>query len=94
MADPEIDQGFVEDAQGQTDILRSPFFDIRWGYDQSVEDYIDRILYQLTLSIKEHIRPDRWQIVGRPPTLQHQLPLRRTRSYASLVLWWHLSDCF
>ncbi|KAL0909598.1 hypothetical protein M5K25_020482 [Dendrobium thyrsiflorum] len=51
---------------GCTDILNSPFFDIRWGYDQSAEEYVDRILYRLSLSIEEHIRLGRWQIIGRP----------------------------
>ncbi|KAL0913747.1 hypothetical protein M5K25_017230 [Dendrobium thyrsiflorum] len=68
MADPEIDHGFVEDSQGRTDILRSPFFDIRLGYDQSAEDYVGRILYRLSLSIEEQIRPGRWQIIGHPST--------------------------
>ncbi|KAL0904211.1 hypothetical protein M5K25_026290 [Dendrobium thyrsiflorum] len=34
----------------------------------TANDYVDRIIYQLTLSIEEHIRPGRWIIVGRPPT--------------------------
>ncbi|KAL0903660.1 hypothetical protein M5K25_028053 [Dendrobium thyrsiflorum] len=68
MADSEVDHGFVEDSQGRTDILRLPFFDLRLDHDQSVEDYVDRILYQLTLLIEEHIHSGRWQIVGRPPT--------------------------
>ncbi|KAL0924950.1 hypothetical protein M5K25_005811 [Dendrobium thyrsiflorum] len=68
MADPEVDHEFVEDAQGRTDIFWSPFFDLRLDHDQSAEEYVDHILYQLTLSIEEHIRPGRWQIIGHPPT--------------------------
>ncbi|PKU64537.1 hypothetical protein MA16_Dca022701 [Dendrobium catenatum] len=67
MADPEVDHGFVFDDQGRTDILGSPFFDVFLGNDKTVEGYIDRILYQLTLSIEEHLPPGRWIIIGHPP---------------------------
>ncbi|KAL0914625.1 hypothetical protein M5K25_014988 [Dendrobium thyrsiflorum] len=67
MADPEVDHGFIFDNQGRTDILRSPFFDVFFSHDETANDYIDRILYQLSLSIEEHIRPGRWIIVGHPP---------------------------
>ncbi|KAL0928062.1 hypothetical protein M5K25_002298 [Dendrobium thyrsiflorum] len=66
MADPDVDHGFVFDEQGRTDILRFSFFDVYFSYDETANDYIDRILYQLTLSIEEHIRPGCWIIVGRP----------------------------
>ncbi|PKU76989.1 hypothetical protein MA16_Dca001595 [Dendrobium catenatum] len=46
------------------DILGSPFFDVYFGNNETDEGYIDRILYQLTLSIEEHIRPGRWVIVS------------------------------
>ncbi|PKU83514.1 hypothetical protein MA16_Dca020667 [Dendrobium catenatum] len=67
MANPEIDHGFLFDEQGRTDILGSPFFDVFFGNDETVEGYIDRIIYQLTLSIEEHLPPGRWIIVGHPP---------------------------
>ncbi|PKU86550.1 hypothetical protein MA16_Dca019996 [Dendrobium catenatum] len=67
MADPEVDHGFVFDEQGRTDILGSPFFDVFFGNDETVEGYIDRIFYQLTVSIKEHLQPGRWIIIGHPP---------------------------
>ncbi|KAL0910860.1 hypothetical protein M5K25_018956 [Dendrobium thyrsiflorum] len=67
MGDPDLDAGFVFDGQGRTDILASPFFDIHFGFDETVDDYVDRILYQLTLSLEVHIQPGRWIIDSRPP---------------------------
>ncbi|KAL0916618.1 hypothetical protein M5K25_014145 [Dendrobium thyrsiflorum] len=66
MGDPDIDHGFVFDDQGRTDILASPFFDLHFGNDEMADDYVDRILYQLTLSIEELILPGRWYIVNNP----------------------------
>ncbi|KAL0922082.1 hypothetical protein M5K25_006044 [Dendrobium thyrsiflorum] len=66
MADPEVDHGFVFDDQGQTDILRSPFFDLNLNEDESVEDYVDRILFTLVPSIEEHIPTSHRKIIGRP----------------------------
>ncbi|KAL0916591.1 hypothetical protein M5K25_014118 [Dendrobium thyrsiflorum] len=67
MADPEVDYGFLFDDQGMTDILRSPFFDMYFSFDKTANDYIDRILYQLSLAIEEHIRPGHWVIINRHP---------------------------
>ncbi|XP_020684377.2 O-fucosyltransferase 35-like [Dendrobium catenatum] len=66
MVDPEFDHRFVFDDQGRTNILGSPFFDVFFGNNETVEGYIDRILYQLTLLIEEHLPPGRWIIVGHP----------------------------
>ncbi|KAL0927594.1 hypothetical protein M5K25_001779 [Dendrobium thyrsiflorum] len=33
----------------------------------SANEYIDRILYQLTLAVEEHIHPERWEIISRHP---------------------------
>ncbi|KAL0920435.1 hypothetical protein M5K25_009572 [Dendrobium thyrsiflorum] len=66
MGDPDVDHGFVFDDQGRTDILASPFFDVHFGNDETTDDYVDRILYQLTLSLEEHIPPGRWYIVNNP----------------------------
>ncbi|KAL0914166.1 hypothetical protein M5K25_017676 [Dendrobium thyrsiflorum] len=57
--DPEI--------KGRTDILNSPFFNVFFGSDETADDYLDRILYQLSLSLEEHIRPGRWILTGQPP---------------------------
>ncbi|KAL0918541.1 hypothetical protein M5K25_010555 [Dendrobium thyrsiflorum] len=68
MADPDTDHGFLYDEQGRVDILNSPFFDVRFSIeDTSADEYLDRILYQLTLAVKEHIRPERWEIISRHP---------------------------
>ncbi|KAL0911303.1 hypothetical protein M5K25_019435 [Dendrobium thyrsiflorum] len=68
MADLDVDHGFVFDEQGRTDILRSPFFDVYFSQDDvTADDYLDRILYRLTLSIEEHIRPSQWVILRRRP---------------------------
>ncbi|KAL0916494.1 hypothetical protein M5K25_014014 [Dendrobium thyrsiflorum] len=67
MVDLEFDHGFAFDDQGRTDILHSPFFDVQFSEDDvTIEDYIDRILYQLTLTIEEHILAGHWNIVSRP----------------------------
>ncbi|KAL0904028.1 hypothetical protein M5K25_026098 [Dendrobium thyrsiflorum] len=58
MGDPDVDHGFVFDDQGRTDVLASPFFDVHFGNDESTDDYVDRILYQLTLTIEAQIPPD------------------------------------
>ncbi|KAL0925419.1 hypothetical protein M5K25_003745 [Dendrobium thyrsiflorum] len=68
MGDPDVDHGFLYDDQGRTDILRSPFFDMHFGNDDTADEYIDRILYQLTLSIEEHIPAGRWYLISHPPT--------------------------
>ncbi|KAL0919533.1 hypothetical protein M5K25_011632 [Dendrobium thyrsiflorum] len=66
MADPEVDHDFVFDDQGQTDILGSPFFDLNLDVDDSVEGFVDRILFTLVPSIEEHIPIGHWKIVSRP----------------------------
>ncbi|KAL0905565.1 hypothetical protein M5K25_023996 [Dendrobium thyrsiflorum] len=68
MGDPEIDHGFMYDDQGQTDVLRSPFFDVNLNVDDTVDGYIDRILFTLVPSIEEHIPTGSWQLIGRPPS--------------------------
>ncbi|KAL0904633.1 hypothetical protein M5K25_026762 [Dendrobium thyrsiflorum] len=68
MANPDVDHGFVYDDQGSTDILGSPFFDVHFRTDETVDGYIDRIIYQLSLSIEEHISPGHWYVINRLPT--------------------------
>ncbi|KAL0911368.1 hypothetical protein M5K25_019504 [Dendrobium thyrsiflorum] len=60
MGDPDVDHGFVFDDQGRMGILASPFFDVHFGNDETADDYVDRILYQLTLAIEAQIPPGRW----------------------------------
>ncbi|KAL0914669.1 hypothetical protein M5K25_015037 [Dendrobium thyrsiflorum] len=74
------------DDQGRTDILDSPFFDVHFGADETVDDYVDRILYQLTLSIEQHIPPGRWYIVNRPPTSPNSATSLATTTRGFLLL--------
>ncbi|KAL0909103.1 hypothetical protein M5K25_023632 [Dendrobium thyrsiflorum] len=68
MADPDLDHGFIYDDEGRVDIIRSPFFDVQFSEeDVTVEDYIDRIQYQLTLAIEEHTPLDLpWLVAANP----------------------------
>ncbi|KAL0915723.1 hypothetical protein M5K25_013176 [Dendrobium thyrsiflorum] len=67
MGDPELDSGFEFDEDGRTDILGSPFFDVFFGADETADEYLDRILYRLSLALEEHITPGRWIIIGPHP---------------------------
>ncbi|KAL0927783.1 hypothetical protein M5K25_001993 [Dendrobium thyrsiflorum] len=64
MADPEVDHGFIYNDKGQVDILKSPFFDFTPEIDQSVEEYVDRIIFQLAATIEEQISCVQWMIVS------------------------------
>ncbi|KAH0466250.1 hypothetical protein IEQ34_006353 [Dendrobium chrysotoxum] len=72
MADPEVDHGFAYDEYGQIGILQSPFFDPGFGFDFTVEEYVERILYTLANVVEEQLSSAPWQITGRytppPPT--------------------------
>ncbi|KAL0926569.1 hypothetical protein M5K25_002809 [Dendrobium thyrsiflorum] len=68
MGDPDVDHGFYYDEQGRVDILNSPFFDASFGNDPTAEDYVERIIYQLTLAIEEQIPTGRWCLVSHRPT--------------------------
>ncbi|KAL0904970.1 hypothetical protein M5K25_027137 [Dendrobium thyrsiflorum] len=68
MADPEHNHGFVYDVHGRTDLLRSPFFDLNLEVDDTVDDYVYRILFTLVPSIEEHLPIRHRRLIGRPPT--------------------------
>ncbi|KAL0928246.1 hypothetical protein M5K25_000119 [Dendrobium thyrsiflorum] len=68
MGDPDVDHDFYYDEQGKVDILNSPFFDVSIGHDPTAEDYVERILYQLTLAIEDQIPTGRWCLVSRRPS--------------------------
>ncbi|KAL0903925.1 hypothetical protein M5K25_025988 [Dendrobium thyrsiflorum] len=55
MGDPARDHGFLYDDQGRVDILNSPFFDVSFGNDRTADEYVDRIIYQLTLAIEDRL---------------------------------------
>ncbi|KAL0916293.1 hypothetical protein M5K25_013791 [Dendrobium thyrsiflorum] len=106
----DLDHGFIYDDEGRVDVIRSPFFDVQFSEeDVTVEDYIDRIQYQLSLAIeeripvgpwmisfavKEHIHPERWEIISRhpPPPTPATFPstgiLRAFLLVASVIFVW------
>ncbi|KAL0915671.1 hypothetical protein M5K25_016106 [Dendrobium thyrsiflorum] len=87
MADPERDNGFVYNSQGQVDIIRSPFFDLNLEIDDTIDNYVDRILFTLTLAIEEHQVSGQWRIIGHPPTSAPPatFPLSNTTSVSCLL---------
>ncbi|KAL0906257.1 hypothetical protein M5K25_024735 [Dendrobium thyrsiflorum] len=54
MADPEHDHGFVYDFQGRVDIHQSSFFNLNLEIYDTIDNYVDRILFTLTSYIEEH----------------------------------------
>ncbi|KAI0520192.1 hypothetical protein KFK09_007663 [Dendrobium nobile] len=66
MADPEIDSGLVFDIYGDIHITRSPFFDVGFGSDDTVEDYLNRILPTLIDVIDEQFEDYSWTVIGYP----------------------------
>ncbi|KAL0913674.1 hypothetical protein M5K25_017151 [Dendrobium thyrsiflorum] len=61
MADPELDSDFVYNEQGFIDILRSPFFDLNLEVDDSVEEYVERIIFTLSNAVEEQLSIVQWQ---------------------------------
>ncbi|KAL0914066.1 hypothetical protein M5K25_017571 [Dendrobium thyrsiflorum] len=88
MGDPDVDHRFVFDDHGRTDILASPFFDVHFGNDETADDYVDRILYRLTLAIEAQIPPGRWYIVNNPPSSSNSAtsPATTTQRVACLLV--------
>ncbi|KAL0909810.1 hypothetical protein M5K25_020708 [Dendrobium thyrsiflorum] len=68
MGDPDVDHGFYYDEQGRVDILNSPFFDVSFGNDPTADEYVERIIYQLTLAIEDQLPAGRWYLVSRRPS--------------------------
>ncbi|KAL0923461.1 hypothetical protein M5K25_007519 [Dendrobium thyrsiflorum] len=66
MADLEVDHGFIYNEQGFVDILRSPFFDFTPEVDDSVKEYMERIIFTLFSSIEEQVCNVQWQITSKP----------------------------
>ncbi|KAI0492824.1 hypothetical protein KFK09_027100 [Dendrobium nobile] len=62
MADPEVDSGLVLDDEGHIHPTRSTFFDVGFGYDETVEDYLNRILPTLIDIIDERFEDYEWTI--------------------------------
>ncbi|KAL0907212.1 hypothetical protein M5K25_025766 [Dendrobium thyrsiflorum] len=68
MGDPASDHGFLYDEQGRVDILNSPFFDVSFGNDRTADEYMDRVIYQLTLALEDRLPRGPWYIVSNPLT--------------------------
>ncbi|PKU64013.1 hypothetical protein MA16_Dca012599 [Dendrobium catenatum] len=68
MADPERDYDISYDHQVDIDVIRSPFFDVGFGSDHTVEDYLNRILPHLVDILDEQLLADEWIINGRTPS--------------------------
>ncbi|KAL0924952.1 hypothetical protein M5K25_005813 [Dendrobium thyrsiflorum] len=49
-------------AEGQVDIHKSPLFDLNLEIDQTVEEYIERIVFTLAATIDEQLPSVQWQI--------------------------------
>ncbi|PKU81973.1 hypothetical protein MA16_Dca003990 [Dendrobium catenatum] len=82
MDDPEVDHGLAYNALGKIDILRSPFYEPDGEYDESVEDYINRILYYLAETIDLQKPKTPWLISVTHHRLHHRLLLHQLRSSA------------
>ncbi|PKU75450.1 hypothetical protein MA16_Dca023212 [Dendrobium catenatum] len=65
MDEPEWNYGFEYDRNGRVNILRSQFFDVGFDFDDTVDEYLDRILPTLVDSIDEHFSVYTWIIKGR-----------------------------
>ncbi|KAL0906704.1 hypothetical protein M5K25_025219 [Dendrobium thyrsiflorum] len=85
MGDPDVDHEFLYDEQGRVDILQSPFFDVTFGSDRTVDEYVDRIIYQLTLAIEDRIPQGRWYLIGRPSTPPNLAPNPATTTRGILL---------
>ncbi|PKU81516.1 hypothetical protein MA16_Dca007623 [Dendrobium catenatum] len=68
MEEPEWNFGYEYDNRGRVNILRSPFFDVGFNFDDTVEKYLERILPPLVEAIDDHFSVYTWIIEGRPPT--------------------------
>ncbi|KAL0920476.1 hypothetical protein M5K25_009615 [Dendrobium thyrsiflorum] len=62
--DPANDHGFVYNTKGQVDILQSPFFDFSPDVDHSVEEYVDRIIFQLAATSMCNFLPFNGALLG------------------------------
>ncbi|KAL0918129.1 hypothetical protein M5K25_010120 [Dendrobium thyrsiflorum] len=85
MGDPDVDHGFIYDDQGRVDKLGYPFFDVTFGNDWTADEYVDRIIYQLTLAIEDQILQGRWYIIGRPSTSPNLAPNPATTTRGILL---------
>ncbi|KAL0906258.1 hypothetical protein M5K25_024736 [Dendrobium thyrsiflorum] len=88
MADPEHDHGFVYDFQGRVHIHQSSFFNLNLDIDDTVDNYVDRILFTLTSAIEEHEVSGQWRIIGHPltPFPPANFPLSNTTGVSCFLM--------
>ncbi|PKU87736.1 hypothetical protein MA16_Dca023579 [Dendrobium catenatum] len=60
MVDPELDSGFVYDIYDDIHITRLQFFDVGFGFDDTIEDYLNRILPTLVDVIDDQFQDYDW----------------------------------
>ncbi|KAL0917979.1 hypothetical protein M5K25_013093 [Dendrobium thyrsiflorum] len=79
---------------GLVDMLHSPFFDIDFENDHTVEEYMDRILFSLATAIDQRQPPVQWQLSHCPlvTSFSSNSSLNKTLSarfflVASLILY-------
>ncbi|KAL0921716.1 hypothetical protein M5K25_008817 [Dendrobium thyrsiflorum] len=86
MGDPDVDHDFLYDEQGMVDILRSSFFGVTFGNDPTADEYVEQIIYQLTLAIEDQIPAGRWYLVSRHPTSPDSATSSATSTQRLLLL--------
>ncbi|KAH0463381.1 hypothetical protein IEQ34_007963 [Dendrobium chrysotoxum] len=62
---PAWDYGLILDEHDNIDILWSPFFDVGFDFDNTVEEYFERIHITLVDTIDDQRKKGRWIIFGR-----------------------------
>ncbi|KAL0913856.1 hypothetical protein M5K25_017348 [Dendrobium thyrsiflorum] len=85
MGDPASDHGFLYDEQGRVDILNSPFFDVSFGNDRTADEYVDRVIYQLTLVLEDHLPRGPWYIIESrhgKEKCHHAYPISQSETFA------------
>ncbi|PKU72154.1 hypothetical protein MA16_Dca006747 [Dendrobium catenatum] len=94
MADPAVDHGFAYNAQGEIDILLSPFYEPDWEHDGTVERYVNRIIYFLAVTIELQRPRTLWFLIGRslPPPPPATFPTTKLLGSSflaviSLLVW-------
>ncbi|KAH0451298.1 hypothetical protein IEQ34_018597 [Dendrobium chrysotoxum] len=77
----DVDRYEVDSDDDNIDILRSPFFDVGFDFDNTVEEYFDRIHITLVDTIDDQRKKGRWTILGRLTTVSppDTSPLRRRK---------------
>ncbi|KAH0466838.1 hypothetical protein IEQ34_004076 [Dendrobium chrysotoxum] len=81
------DSGLVLDDQDNIDVLRSPFFDVGFGYETTVEEYLERIHVTLVDTFDDQRTKGKWTIVGRfTPAVPPTISLFSVRSYFHRLL--------